>query len=305
MTITAKGKQELAVNLVRTNVGTVDVRADADKNVTGAAITVDGEPKGKVPAVFPAVGGRRKIEITQPGFEPFSQLIDVVDSQTVLVMPVLVAAVVVKGKLVIDADVDGAEVWIDGTKRGITPLVVDDLPAKTYDVEVKKASATPWKQMVVVGKGQTLVRATLAASMPKTPTHGVLLFASKPAGAEVLVDGKVVGKTPYEARLPAGDYWIQLRAAGHKTYERRLALAADAKIAIDETLAKTGRLDISSTPAGATVYLDGQRVGITPITLDAVLGDHAIIVERAGYQRFTQSVKLTDAGKTITTTLHP
>jgi hypothetical protein len=41
------------------------------------------------------------------------------------------------------------------------------------------------------------------------------------------------------------------------------------------------------------VYLDGKLIGTTPLVLSSVpLGEHAIHLERAGYQRWASSVKV-------------
>jgi hypothetical protein len=304
LTVTRKRYQSTVVPLVRTNAGMIDVRADADRNVTGATVTLDGRPGGTAPVVLKATGGRHQVEIKQAGFEPFAQAIEVVDSQTVVVMPVLKAAIVVKGKLVVDADVEGAEVWIGGTRRGTTPLVVNDLALGSYDLEVRKPGATTWKQAVVISKGQTLVRATLAASLPKAPTQGTLSVSSTPAG-EVIIDGTSAGMTPFEKALPAGEYWILVKAPGHKSFEQRLRLEAGKTVTLAPQLAVTAELAVESTPTGGTVFVDGKRVGVTPMKLELELGDHVIFIERAGFQRHVARVKLT-AGpppKPITATL--
>jgi hypothetical protein len=245
-----------------------------------------------VPVVLKATGGRHQLEIKQAGFEPFAQAIEVVDAQTVLVMPVLRAAIVAKGKLVIDADVEAAEVWIGGTLRGRTPLVVNDLALGSHDVEVRKPGATTWKQAVVISKGQTLVRATLAASMPVAPTAGTLKLGSTPAG-EVVIDGVTAGMTPLEKQLPAGEYWILVKAPGHKSFEQRLRVDAGKTVTLNPQLAVVVEVTVESTPAGGAVFVDGKRAGVTPMKLELELGDHVIFIERAGFQRHVERMKLT------------
>jgi hypothetical protein len=86
LTVTRKRYQSAVVPLVRTNAGLIDVRADADPGVTGATVTIDGQPGGTAPIVLKATGGRHQLEIKQAGFETFAQAIEVVDSQTVVVI---------------------------------------------------------------------------------------------------------------------------------------------------------------------------------------------------------------------------
>jgi hypothetical protein len=299
--VTGKGRLAIHLQLARTNMGTVAIRADADPNVEGAAVTIDGEPRGSAPITVKLRGGRHQLELAKPGFEPFEQWIDVVDSVTTTVVPVLVPARVETGSLFVDADVPGAEVRLDGAPRGKTPLVIDPLPVGSYAVEVAASGRVTWKQTVQVRRGQVAVKATLAASAPAAATTGMLSITSKIA-AEVVLDGEVVGRTPLSRALREGEYWLVVRAEGYKPFDRRVRITAGQTLDVTAALAPVARLAIESSPEGAAVFVDGVRVGITPVVVDVVHGEHAIIVEHRGYQRHTQTVRM-DTARTLSVTL--
>jgi hypothetical protein len=88
-------------------------------------------------------------------------------------------------------------------------------------------------------------------------------------------------------------------------FDARVVLDAGKGLKLDAKLVPAGELKVASTPAGSTVFIDGVRQGVTPLTIQLPLGDHVVIVERAGYQRFQKTVKLTDKGAELTTTLKP
>jgi serine/threonine protein kinase len=70
----------------------------------------------------------------------------------------------------------------------------------------------------------------------------------------------------------------------------------------------TGRLIVRSTPADATVKIDGRARGATPITVrDLALGAHTIEVSHAGFATRTEHVTLTAAAasKTLALDLQP
>jgi len=92
---------------------------------------------------------------------------------------------------------------------------------------------------------------------------------------------------------------------GHIKYERRVTLEAGKQLDLDAKLVPSGELKVASTPAGSTVFVDGVRQGLTPLAIQLPLGDHVVIVERAGYQRFQKTVKLTDKGAELAATLRP
>nr|MBA2543829.1 PEGA domain-containing protein [Deltaproteobacteria bacterium] len=194
VTVTPKSKTSVFMILQRTNAGSVEVKADADPNVVGVAVTIDGQPQGTVPVTIKKVkSGRHLVEIAKPGFDPFQQWIEVQDGQTTLLMPVLRPIVAAKGRMVIDADVPQAEVFVNGERKGTTPLALDNLPLGSYDVIVKKAPSKDWQRTIALGPGTTLVRAELAPTMPKVPTHAELEIIADAPGAEVWVDGAAVG----------------------------------------------------------------------------------------------------------------
>jgi hypothetical protein len=77
--------------------------------------------------------------------------------------------------------------------------------------------------------------APVPAPAPVEPAPAPMVtirFDSEPQGAEVLVDGAVVGVTPLDRRLKRseGTASVQLRLAGHDSYEARLSLAEDTSI---------------------------------------------------------------------------
>ena len=135
-------------------------------------------------------------------------------------------------------------------------------------------------------------------------TDGTLKVESKPLGAQVKIDGEPKGVTPLSLSLRGGAHVMEIDAGGEP---RVIPLT----ISAGETLAQyvelvgvatNGRLSIQSTPAGATVLLDGQPRGQTPLELpDVGAGDHELVLDLNG-QRTRQTVSVA-AGVTTTVDL--
>jgi hypothetical protein len=73
------------------------------------------------------------------------------------------------------------------------------------------------------------------------------------------------------------------------------------------TLPLTGSVSITTTPAGATVFIDGVQKGISPATIPGLApGAHTLLVTMDGYADLTTSVGV-NAGETraYTVTLVP
>ena len=57
----------------------------------------------------------------------------------------------------------------------------------------------------------------------------------------------------------------------------------------------TGSLHVESEPPGATVTLNGEARGVTPLDVaDLLLGNHEVKVELKGYAPSAQTVVLTE-----------
>ncbi len=151
-----------------------------------------------------------------------------------------------------------------------------------------------------------------AARREPPPADGRLLVRSTPAGATVFVDGRDQGRTPVAVRsLSRGEHQVRIERDGYRPEERRVALsgadpsqsmtvellpnrAAEPTTGTTETpLRFSGVLVVESRPPGAVVFVDGRRVGTTPLSMTQVdAGEHAVRLERSGYQRWSASVRI-------------
>jgi hypothetical protein len=121
---------------------------------------------------------------------------------------------------------------------------------------------------------------------------GDLVVTTDPEGALVRLNSEVLGLTPLEPlRVPPGWYLVQAEEAN---------LFASARVLVDAgrvtTVALTlgddrGILLVESTPDAATVRLDGQDRGRTPLRLEDVpAGVHDLRIHRESYAEYSTSV---------------
>jgi hypothetical protein len=160
-----------------------------------------------------------------------------------------------------------------------------------------------------------LIIAGIPAAMAVTETGsasstgGTITVVSYPSGAAVSLNGEYRGVTPAEYdNLPPGDYLISVALAGYKTETVPTHLwdgsRSDLMVQLENAsqaqtpgpLSRFGSIAVDSTPGGASVFLDGNAAGKTPVTRAALIlntipvGDHTIRVELAGYPPFTGTV---------------
>ncbi len=289
--------QETFIPMVRQErPGKVEVRADSDPNAAGARVWIDGEDKGTVPLVIEVKKGRHLVEVKKDSYQVFSQWVQVEESERASLNPVLRSAG--NGRVLVEADVDGAEVFVDGKPHpDKTPTIITGLTSGPHVIEVRKPPAKPWQQTIRVTDGSTAkVIAVLAGA-------GVRVVSDKD-GAQVLVDGVDKGVTPVELRdLAPGEHVFEVRADGLPPKRTKAVIEAGKASVIELNFeipdGPTGTLKIVSPVPEAKVFIDGTEVGLVPQTRVLSEGTHYVVVEKAGFAKYQKELNIV-AGKTET-----
>jgi formylglycine-generating enzyme required for sulfatase activity len=103
-------------------------------------------------------------------------------------------------------------------------------------------------------------------------------FESTPPGATVTLDGSYLGETPLAREVAPGPHSLKFSLARYEDLTERVTV--DKKTTLRRTLTPLfGWLNVESSPSGQVVYLDGSKVGDTPLT-EHVLGHgpHTVLV---------------------------
>ena len=127
------------------------------------------------------------------------------------------------------------------------------------------------------------------------PLFAGLRFESVPAGAEVRVDGELLGQTPLAADVDAGRRTVSLTHPQLRPWESVVTVKAGEPQTIGPVQLglPDGRLVVRSEPAGADVSVAGAYRGRTPVTLELAPGAaHELLVTRAGFAPVARSVRL-------------
>lgn len=107
---------------------------------------------------------------------------------------------------------------------------------------------------VVAGNTKPGIGERLAAQ----PT-GMVMVASTPDGADVVVDDVFLGNTPAKLSLQPGKHVVKLTLAGHKDWTKELTVSAGSSITLSATLeAVRGRSEASSFVTSMIVSIVGS-----------------------------------------------
>jgi hypothetical protein len=133
------------------------------------------------------------------------------------------------------------------------------------------------------------------------PTTGTLVIETTPPGWEVVEAGKSLGATPFRSSLPPGRHALLLRS-GRETRTLDVVLTAGVQQFhhLDlQTAPSTGALTVTTLPPGATVEIDGEDRGGSPVEVSGLApGEHTVSVV-AGDRTVTEQVMVAP-GQTTT-----
>ena len=160
-----------------------------------------------------------------------------------------------------------------------------------------------------------------------TPSYGSITITSSPSGANIYIDNVYKGLTPAVfGSIPNGNHVVLLKQEGYRDFTKSVTVVADsltmhASLSEEITTPRTphsteqtpapgtgnpattpriqtpgyGSLSITTTPAGALVYVDGSMMGVTPTTIPMLAeGPHAITLIMDGYQDLKTTITIND-----------
>ena len=149
---------------------------------------------------------------------------------------------VADGRLLVRSRPAGARVSVDGKDRGVTPATVRDLTRGAHRLKITHDGYAPDERRVVITASRpshsmtvALTRAGVAAPArgaqaaraPAGRFAGALAVDSRPAGARVFMDGKLVGTTPMALpSVPAGSHAIRLEHDGYRRWSSSVRVVA-------------------------------------------------------------------------------
>ena len=194
---------------------------------------------------------------------------------------------------------------LDGTPLGTTPLVDTELVPGVHRLEFSaERHLAEVRELEVAGGGE---RQSLAATL--TPDWAVVSLRTDPPGATVVVDDVDVGVTPADVEVASGEHELEVRLAGYNAWSNRLLVAANQPQQLPDIklVLADGRLELASAPSEATVNVDGEFRGRTPLSLRLAPGRaHRVTLTKPGYETATRELSVAaDSGRRLQVELTP
>jgi len=134
------------------------------------------------------------------------------------------------------------------------------------------------------------------------PLGGLLTITSQPVdGAEITIDGTSFGATPaHDIELGAGEHTVEVRAPLHLPYLTTIIFEPGdppREMAV-ELVPNWAPVTVTTSPAGATVSLEGTVLGSTPLHYRMEAGDRILDIHLRGFKPQSRHLHVT-AGETV------
>jgi hypothetical protein len=226
--------------------------------------------------------------MTLPDHETWEDQVELTDSKEYPV-EVELKPVAKMASLKVLSTPSGAEVSIDGTPKGTTPSDMV-LPLGAHSVQISLPEYEKWEDRIQLEDAKEIT----VELQPLVVVYS-LDVSSAPSGAEVTVDEKPEGTTPLNLKMRPGTYMIKVHLSEHQEWKKNLQIK-DKDFALKADLIplpKEAYINASSSPNGATVYVDGKPRGTTPLKrLSVSPGSHKIRLSLGGYNSSESKVTL-------------
>jgi serine/threonine protein kinase len=231
------------------------------------------------------------------------------------------APVVTLGEALIDSSPEGAQFQVDGKSdpTWVTPFAVASLSPGKHIISVSKSGYSSEIRSVEVTAG-----GTSSQTLRLAPVNGLVVVASTPPGAAVVLDGKPTGRvTPAQFAVEKGSHTVLLRKQGYldetvtadlgagQNFQYSPALRALGNAEDIRTVGKfklfgrggdsaagMGVISIHTQPKGAQIAIN-QRVldKLSPVDIMLGPGNYVVDVTLTDFKAIHKVVSVDKGGK--------
>jgi hypothetical protein len=261
-------------------------------NPAGIAVFVDGEARGQTPARLSVKAGPHILELRRGGV-PRTIPLTVAEGAEVsqyLEYPNTPET----GNLHVESQPAGAKVLVDGTDRGVAPLTIEQLLPGDHEIVLQTPGGSA-RHVVSVQAGATasLVAPVTSAAAASGPVSGWLTVKA-PVALEIREDGQLLGTTDSErVMLASGRHDLLLVSETMNYRVTRSVQVTPGKVTTLTVDLPNGVVNLNAVP-WAEVWVDGQRVGETPIgNLQVPIGPHEVIFRHPQFGEKRHAISVT------------
>jgi len=253
----------------------------------GARIEVNGRHQGDSPIKLKLDPGEHLVVANREGFLETRATARVgSEGATRLDLPLRP----LYGLVLVESFPTEADVLLDGSFRGKTPVLMTDVTGGNHKLSVKKDGyETRLTDLTIDNRQPRLVALELRSLLT------AIKVTSVPDKARVLIDGSFVGESPLSKQdILAGKHKVRIEMDGYEPYEQEVEVAGKEEYHVNALLQeKYASIKLDTDPLGGEVFLNNEPRGKAPVLLDKLHdGDYTIKVTKRGFPDVERKVTL-------------
>lgn len=261
-------------------------------DVSGAAVYLDGEPRGVTPTVLENVPvGEHSVELRPEGMDVWRETVRVVRGERVNLNPSLRASSGDGGLRVI-SNVPGAIISLDGDVAGPAPATIPNVSAGEHILEGAAPGYHPVQQPIEVGPGQQ--RVVSLRLEPNEGAAGRIMIDANVGNSTITIDGQEYGAPPIVVeRPPIGFHTVRITAEGYEDFRQTCETGLAQNCEITAVLEPIGTpVVVQATAPNSELYVDGVFIGTLPYQGNLPTGARRVEIRAAGYRTETRTMNL-------------
>lgn len=278
-----EGRKELNLNL-KPNYGGLYLTSEPE---SGMEIFLDGESTGKkTPTSLNKIqSGEYTISLKNNWYQPISRKVTIQDEKT---KEVNLQMTPVYGNVYIKTN-PPSDIYINGNKVGngnYKGRVIEGI--HTFEAKKDKYTADKTEKEIISSKNVNI-------NLNPQPKYGKLDISSDPIDAKITLNGKDYGQTPtVVSDLLVGTYDLELIKVGYSPIKKTFQINENQTTELQEKLASSKKVTISSDPSNANFYINNEFKGRTPVSLNLSYSQHDIRLEKKQYESLNKDLKVVD-----------
>lgn len=161
---------------------------------------------------------------------------------------------------------------------------------REYQYPIPIQSATVYEMKLITAEIEKIVK------KPEIITQW-LAIDSEPKGANIFIEEKLVGTTPYTGQFPEGEYTYRIELPRYHPEAGKVTLKGKRETLTFTMRPRFGKISVTSSPeSGMMIYLNDENTGkTTPATLEGVSsGNQTLKLTSQWYQPQAKTVTVND-----------
>ncbi|NGP89673.1 PEGA domain-containing protein [Fodinibius halophilus] len=202
-----------------------------------------------------------------------------------------------ESRIVFNSTPSKAEVFIDGQKIGTTPVSYETAYG-TKNIRISKDGFVDYSEKVDISNPDSTIYPTLDRVQSK------VFISSNVTNADIFIDGRKVGTTPMSYETTYGSKQLTIRKERFNEHSQKINITSPDS-SIHAVLSKArSQLSFSSNVSEANVFVNGRKVGVTPVTYETTYGPKELKVTKQGYHDFVQKINVSTPDSIINAKLN-